>query len=197
MPAIPGVRFELRYPYVVPISSVSLDHVHTVRVNVESEPSEGSDFADIGVVLKGGAIDDLDSYAQTYLGIINALYPTTADFLAPQLWRGLVGSDDMELIAVGDFNALGTGGAAVSAHYAIATFRCFGGSILKLAYQECEYSANTTISFPTGVTDFEAIATHVTGATGGIISAQGAFPLVGNKLSGGQNEATWRRRNRP
>lgn len=197
MPTIPGVRFELRFPYVVTIGTVPLEHVHAVRVNVASEPTPGDSFDGIDLTTKGGGTDDLDAYTSTYLALLTAMFSNAADFLTPQLWRGLVGSDDMTMIAVGDTAATGVGTGVVSAAYAVATLRCTDGSILKFTVQESWYSAQTSISFPSGVTEFEAVVTHMTGSGSAVLSARGGVPLAGLRLSGGQNEATWRRRNRP
>lgn len=196
MPALPGVRFELRFPYIVTISSVPLEHVHKVRINIETEPEEGFGFDEIGVVRKGSAVVDLDTYAQTYLGLITDMYATTVDFLAAQLWRGAVGSDDMLLVSIADFVAVGTGSSVTASNYNMATVRCFDGSILKVALQETSLDANYSVGFPTSSTIWNDLVAHITGDGSGVLSRQGGIPLAGNKLSAGQNEATWRRRNR-
>jgi hypothetical protein len=196
MPTIPGVRFELRFPYVVTVSSIPLEHVHKVRVNVADEPAPGAAFDEIALTVKGGGTDDLDAYAQAYLALYANAWANTVDFLAPQLWRGLVGSDDMTMISVADFAAVGNGSGTTASHYAMATVRCDDGSILKIAYQEPGYTANSSISYPFSVATFDDIVDHLIGSGSGVLSRQGGVPLWGSKLSGGQNEATWRRRNR-
>lgn len=191
--------YQLRIFYSTTVSSIVLQHVQSLNINVDPAPDPGDAFSTIQPVYPGAAAyTDLADMVDDYVLDMKAMYSSAGSTIErAELWRYETESFDAEFVSAYTLGIAGTsGGTTSSASQSITTIRTTNGGVFRLVFME-------SIIIP-GVTDPGTISnSNLNNIVGKIES--GELPFLGRDNGWpfariahypGQNEALWKRRNR-
>jgi hypothetical protein len=188
----------VKWTYRTTLASVQLGHQLNMPVNMTDPGEPGDGFESFTVSAWGGAAILLSDYMATMTPLILAVFGDEVEFPVADLWFHDDGDPNGAYYSSYPVADVGTNAAvAISANEVIQTFRCLGGSILKLSLQETSYNSQAKLAYPSGLTALDALSTHILGTGSAWVGRDGTRPLAGLYANCGQNEKTWRRRNRP
>jgi hypothetical protein len=196
--ANPIQPFILSFRYQVTISGLNLSHHLNLGINVTSDPAEDTAFEDVEVTLNSGATVTLDTYMSTLFPLIAPNFHTGVEFPIVDLWAHPDGDPNGIYISSAAIGDNGTAvGSPTSAGEMIQTYRATGDGLMKLSLQESSHTTQGKLAYPSGLSPLDNLSIHILGVGGAIRARGGGKPIAGLFANGGQNEATWRRRNRP
>jgi hypothetical protein len=198
MPNFPG-EHEIRVFYTVsPAGQAAFEHRLTFDVKIDVDHDPGTDLSDIDITLRNGTNAILSTYVISFMFVIYELYHASVTFNRFELWKYPPDSYDATFIGATVLAENGTNATApISAHYSMMTWRTAGGGVMKMQFMEDSSSGDNQIALPTGSALFDDINSAVLALDSGIVGQDDTFPIVGLKVSKGQSEAIWKRRNRP
>lgn len=185
--------YGLRYLYTVD----GLTHKGEVLVNITEDVPVGTAFVDITVNTKSGGTDSLADFVTAYFPALRALYDTSTDIFAIELWKYEPDSFDATFISATTTTYVGSNaGANVLSGYQMFTFRSMNGGIMKIVCLEPCQNNEGKLGFPSLNTAEQAFANVITASTSPVIARDNGYLALFNFMSGGQNEKVWRIRNR-
>jgi hypothetical protein len=161
------------------------------------EPTVGMDFADIVIVNNEESLKDLDIFVDDIVNVMKPLYGASDDISRAELWKNDEDSDSASYVSTFDISVAGTGAAGILSQQCIFTYRSNGGHIAKiyLMEQNVAGSSQARPPFPSGT--LKVFAEWFDGAGSFVITRDDTFMRFALGISLGQNEAIWRKRNRP
>ena len=197
MPNFPG-EHEVRIFYETPIGGLTLEHRHTFDVLSDDGYPPGTDMTDIDITLRNGTTAILAEYITSYVFSFLPLLDTPTTVNRAELWRYPPDGYDATFISAMTIGEAGTStGSLIPNHYSMATFRTAGGSVLKLVLLEDVIIGDDQDNYPVDLGLVDDWFDFVMAIDSGIVGQDNTFPIAPLRLSKGQNEAVWRRRNRP
>lgn len=195
MAAFDGV-WELRIFYTTTATpGGAIEHVHTMDVNVNSEPLPGTPFEAIEVELKDGSSAILATKVSEYVELIDGQFAITTDFSRAELWAIPEGTYDGQFISVYTLGVQGdSGSGTIAAHQNTWTFRSRDGGTMRVQLMETVDNTNLKQSYPTGSSLVNDVFEYVTGSGSFFLARDNSVPLAPLNYSGGQNERLFRKR---
>jgi len=199
--------FEIRTLYTsLPAAAPILQHTQKLNIDLVGDPAQGQTFDNYNVVDKDGdTAVQLDTFVEAYLVLFNKLFAATMTIDAVELWKYPVfqSFDAVFWSSYDPVAAAGTGaGVNVPAGQDIYTFRTQEGGVLKLNLMEGIAQAGVPKAYSVLSADQKAVVDFFLDGNGATFSAvllgrDTSYPFSFIKNYPGQNEGTWKQRNRP
>lgn len=196
MPNLPG-------PYSVEYSYQALTREHSLELNCAAigSPPPGTPIGSISLATKGGGSILLQTAVQNFWNFYRGGHGTATSLLEWTLWKWTGSGLSKDFVASGTVtNPLGSAGTgAVATRQAIASFRTAAGGIMYVNWIEGASNADTKVALvPSGVGLYQQqVAAYLLSSEGWAIGRDDSFPIGALRFSQGQNEAVWRKVNRP
>lgn len=195
MPNFPG-------PFAVEFKYLALTREHSAELNCVAigNPPPGTPVASITLATKSGGSVSLQTGVQNFWNFYRGGHGTATSLLEWILWRYTDASYEKTFIASGTVtNPLGAAGTAQPARQEIATMRSAGGGIMRIEWMEGIVTGDTQQALvPSGSGSYyQQVAAYLLSSEGWAIARDNGFPIAGLRRSLGQNEAIWRKINRP
>jgi hypothetical protein len=195
MPNFPG-------PYSVEFVYQALTREHSMELNCAAigNPPPGTAVASITLATKGGGSIALQTGVQNFWNFYRLGHGVTSSLLEWRLWKYTTGTYEKAFVAGGTVtNPLGGAGSANAMRQAIASFRTASGGIMYVEWLEGNTALDTSVVLtPSGVGAYQQqVASYLLSSEGWAIGRDDSFPISALKFSQGQNEALWRKVNRP
>lgn len=197
MPNYDG-EYELRIFYTSqPAGFQTIEHRHTIDVNINTPPTPGTEFDQIFVTRRNETGDSLEIITDEYVALLLPLMAVTQTIARAELWYIPEGTTNGQYISSYSIAADGTaGGDENPAYQATMTFRSLGGSTMRIQLMELPFSSQLREPYPTGNSAINNLMSYVAGEMSGFLARDNTPPFAPMNFSGGQNEALWRRRYR-
>lgn len=189
-------------PYSVEYRYQALTREHSLELNCAAigNPPPGTAVGSISLATKSGGGVLLQTGVQNFWNFYRVGHGTTTSLLEWILWKWSGSGLAKDFVASGTVtNPLGSGTAAQPAAQAVASLRTAGGGIMYVNWIEGSATANSQIALiPSGAgAYYQQVAAYLLSSEGWAIGRDDAFPIGGLRASFGQNEAIWRKINRP
>jgi len=192
--------YEVRLFYTVTGTSAVIQHEARYNIRVDPEPAPGDPFSSISVLRRDDSPFDLDGEIDDWVVMMKALFTnqgtaTTIDFA--ELWKYEDESFDAEFVSTYPIAVAGTSATATSASgQVIVTFRTTNGGVMKLSFMETVISPGVVDTLPFANAALDTIADEVVAGTVPWMGRDNGYPFACIAAYPGQNEATFKRRNR-
>lgn len=186
-------------PYEIEISYTVDGDQHKQRLNVDvsGTPAVGADPTTVDLLRRSGLTCTLDVAVTEWIDLLKVRFATTASFDAYILWSYTPLTTDRSYVTSGTIGTAGTAVAASTiAHQETYTFRTFEGGIMRLVMLESTATSLVRIPYASAVTSAKAIFDYVTASTNWVLARDTSYPISSLNLTGGQNEAVFRKRYR-
>lgn len=195
MPNFPG-------PFAVEYKYQALLREHSAEFNCVAigNPPPGTPVASITLATKSGGSVPLQTGVQNFWNFYRGGHATATTLLEWILWRYTDGSYEKTFIASGTVtNPTGANGTGGAARQEIVTMRSAGGGIMRIEWMENPSTGDTQFALiPSGSgAYYQQVAAYLLSSEGWAIARDNGFPIAGLRVSRGQNEALWRKINRP
>lgn len=189
-------------PYAVEFKYQALTREHSAELNCAAigNPPPGTPVASITLATRSGGSVALQTGVQNFWNFYRTGHGNTASLLEWALWKYTVGTYEKAYVAGGAVtNPLGSGGTATAARQAVASLRTANGGIMFVEWLEGIATEDSSIALiPSGVgAYYQSVAAYLLSSEGWAIGRDDSFPIAALKVSRGQNEAIWRKINRP
>jgi hypothetical protein len=189
-------------PYAIEFTYVALTREHSSELNciAVGDPAPGTAIASISLATRSGGSVALQTGVQNYWNWYRIGHGNTSSLLSWTLWKYNVGTLEKTFVNAGTVtNPLGSGGTATPFWQDIITFRTAGGNILNVEWMEGVSVANNSVVLtPSAVGDvYQKTAAYLLSSEGWAFGRDDTWPIAALKRSSGQNEALWRKVNRP
>jgi len=187
----PGI-LELEY------TVAGLTHKYTMNLDHAAEPSIGTAFDDIDLNRRGGGTISVGGWIALLEAGLDGMYNNAGPsfdvwnyyVVAPNSYdRTLIGSE-----TPGSQPNVATG--TVESSQETFTFRTEGGNIAKAVLLECNYGQNDCVPYADLLTQEKVFVDVCIAANTPMIGRDGEFVYSFIRRCAGQNEKTWRQRNR-
>ncbi len=183
--------YELRFRYTSTSVSDPLDHTARYNVDLTTVPTVGDLFSTIDAKTRGGvATPDLATAIEAWLTLLQPRFTTTTTFGIWELWEITPLSFQSKFIS--SYNSTITAGTDVTGTtlggQEIYTFRTLEGGIMRANLMETIASIGSTLPYPTGNTDINAIFDFVKGLTNWILARDTSYPTSALNFLPGNNE---------
>lgn len=190
--------FEVRINYVTDEPAVIASHQLRMSCIMSIEANPGDPFSDWYPEQKGGSNTiPLDTHVSDLLNVVKPYHNTAVAYVSAELWEYAPNSFDAVYRSAYSPSNEPTGvPATVPASQAVFTFRTQLGGIMKFTWMGVHISPNVSIPFG-GAGYPTAVATYILGNTAPWIGRDGSFPIAALAFHPGQNEALWKKVNRP
>lgn len=198
MPTNYDGQYEVRLNYTTVVATVPMDHTMTFDIKLDYEPEPGTPFSEILVSDWNETSSPLDALIDALLAELLPLYNLTTDFTSAELWKIPEGTYDATFLSVYGIGTPGESSTNTSAaHQLTFTWRSTAGGIMKLVLIESISTEQGKYAYPTGSSTWNDVFAFVGSATRPFMARDNTRPFAPLRVSGGQNEAVWRRRYRP
>lgn len=185
----PG-EFELRFKYRTVASGFTRSHQHRMSVNLDDPLTPGLAFGAYDVIQRDAAVQDLAVFVAAYMGVLQPLFHTSADFPVVELWRYTPGTFDAQFWAALALAVNGTSAsAAVVDGQSIITFRTAGGGSARVSLMEGIANVAATSAFPTSSAVVNTYAAFVSSSATPFVGRDNTFIIVPINWLPGTNEA--------
>ena len=189
-------------PYSVEYKYQALLREHSLELNciAVGNPPPGTPIASISLATKSGGSILLQTAIQEFWNFYRQGHGNTTSLLEATLWKWPgTGAKKIFVASTTVTNPLGGGGTASAARQAVVSMRTAGGSRFYVNWLEGVSVLDTQIPLvPSGVgVYYQQVAAYLLSANGWVIGRDDSFPVNALRVSFGQNEAVWRRINRP
>ena len=188
-------------PYSLTIDYVVSQLRHTLEVQCDTDgtPAIGTLPSAVTLRTRDTSGVTLAVGANAFWALYRALLPSTALAASYTLWKRTAGIADKTFISGGDFTVPNGGsvGAAILTWQAVMTMRTGNGHIMKI--EQMEGTAAGSFRLPiaaAGIPEFDDLADYLLSGDNWIQSRDRSFPVAKLNLALGQNEKTFRARNR-
>lgn len=191
--------FELELSYSTTIAAAGgiLEHVQRTNLNVISDPSPGTPFNSIQVLLRDGSNDDLNSvFNLSWYSLLLGVHSTQTTINTVTLWKYTPGTFVREFISAIAVGVAGSNGAAViPASELILSIRTMEGGRMYVKFLELAGVIPGSFDTPP-VSDpnIQDIIDYLEGPTCPWLARDTSYPLAVDKALPGQNEAVWKER---
>lgn len=189
--------FEIRQFYTTTISTIALEHVMRLSVDLDTPIAPGEDFANIFGTSPNGAVVSLATCIDRLLAVMAPFYaPTTTVFGRTELWEYTPLTFDASFVSQYNSAVVPSGGTAPTpAHYLIMTFRTLEGGIMRATLLEDSSSANNQELYPTNTAQVNDFMDEIINPDFSLyVGRDTSRPFSPLRVSRGQNEAVWRKR---
>jgi len=190
-------------PYAFELFYIVTGLQHTFNVNCAAvgSPTPGTSLTTIDLQTIGGSTVKADTAISTLWGHIRPIFNTGVTVAGVNFWKyPTPGSKARIFISAlsASLPAGSSGGATNPSHGLTMSFRTALGGILKLELLETVNTQQTitTLAANAAGTAYERIAAYAISTAGWMLAADDSFPIAPYHLSGGQDEATFKARNR-
>lgn len=183
--------YELRIPYVAD------DFIgHTLRLNLmvagSTAPTPGTPAEDVLVVTRSSSIP-LPDAVDSFWDVARERLSTGTAASGYELWRIPTEGGDPIFITAGDLtNINGNGGLLVKNSQEVYTFRSANGGIGKITLMDVASNSETRAPIPSANT----LGQFAISADSFLLARDDGFFIAKMNLSSGQNEVSFKRRNR-
>jgi hypothetical protein len=187
--------YELRIFYTGG-SSPTLTHSQRLNFDFTSAVNPGDNAFSANVVCRDGTPRTLQTVIDNYLGDVLDIVHTTNEVSIIEVWKYPVFGSFEAIFIAADAPAeagLATGSSTLAGQHTI-TFRTFGGGVFKWTWLESVKGGAVQDNAPFADTDLNNIRLFFESATHCFVGRDGHFPLVGLRMSPGQNEAVFKKR---
>jgi len=190
--------FEVRVNYVTDENIAIRNHQLRMSTIMSIEGEPGSPFADWFPEQKGGDNSiALSTHTENLLNIIKAYHNTAVAYSSAELWEYAPGTFDSVFRAAYSPTAEPTGvPTTVEASQVVMTWRTIAGGILKLTWMGSHVAPGATIPAP-GSGGIATAFNYMTADACPWVGRDGSYAVAGIAFHPGQNEALWKRVNRP
>lgn len=195
MPNFPG-PFEVEYQYQTNVREHSL----ALNCIAIGDPAPGTAIGSISLATKSGGTVLLQTAVQNFWNFYRIRLPTAGTLIQWVLWKYTPETYEKTFITAGTVtNPLGASGTTIPLAQTIASLRSGNGGIMYINWLEGNVGGDTTVALiPSGAGAAEQqVAAYLLSSEGWAIARDDGFPIAGYKISRGQNEALWRKSNRP
>ncbi len=186
-------------PYEVEFTYTVTGITHTARLNcdVSGTPTPGDLPATIDLKLRSGGTVQLDTAVIAWINLIKFNFFTGVTFDNFTLWKYTAGTFDRIFISTGAIALIGTSAVATNlSHMDTSTFRTIEGNGMKLVFMESVNVSISRIPYAAVGVPTKAVFDFVTSTLNWILARDTSYPIAPLNFIGGQNEATFRSRNR-
>lgn len=189
--------YELRFFYTITISSVAIQHVHRLNVNIVGDPVPPVDFASISILGTPGGVVPLDTVVDGYVALLRELTSAVNSFSHVELWKYTPGTFDSEFVST---YALGLAGlnvtAVVAAGQLIHTYRTAEGGILRWTFMESNVAQDVSRGYATMSAREQAISDFILGVNRYFYARDTSLPVAFIASHPGQSEVIFKKRYR-
>lgn len=204
MPNYDG-RMEIRFKYnsEVTFGEVALQHVLTMDVGYGAgDPSSipaGAVFEDIELVARNSSIVTLADFVDGFADVWKNVYSTGAELSSAELWVYPAEPSQDPVFksgyTIGVEGTIASGSATRPAQYAIFTFRSTAGGIARITLMEPRAAAvfDGKQTIVTASAPLQALSAYLVALTSPFKARDNAYVFYPLNISGGQNEALWRK----
>lgn len=175
-----------------------LSHAFTMNVEPTSTPAIGTSFDNIDLRARGGGTRTLEAWADLISAAIDGLFDIAVSSF--DIWNFYLVApfsyDRTFISQMTPSDQPNSGTGYVPSSQSIFNFRTEGGNIAKLVLLEQNYGQNDCVGYADLVGVESDIVDVLDLATTSMIGRDGEFVFQFMRRCAGQNEKTWRRRNR-
>lgn len=185
-------------PYEVELQYVAAGITHKQRLNATMvvEGDVGDPFSSYSVLTRAGGSVALNTAVDAWVTLIKTQFANTINFTTATLYKYVTGTNEKNFRSTYNVAQVGTGSGSVASHQDIYTFITQAGNGMRISLLETQRNSEARIPIDDGTASEKAIANFLIGTTNWIKARDGSFPIGKLNLSGGQNEALFKRRNR-
>lgn len=189
-------------PYAVEFKYQAATREHSAELNCAAigNPPPGTPAASITLATRSGGSVALQTGVQNFWNFYRGGHATTNTLLEWSLWQYVTGTFEKVFVTGGSVtNPLGASGTPQATRQSIISLRTANGGVMFVEWLEGNTLADTTAALiPSGVgTYFQQVAAYLLSSEGWAIGRDDSFPIAALKTNHGQNEAIWRKVNRP
>ncbi len=187
-------------PYVLQYTTTTQGIISKFKIacQVLNNPTPGTTFTDIEVTTKDGGSVFLWLGIETFLGLVKASFQAVTVFSGIELFKVQPNNAGLQFISAYDFSISGDSGQAwTPTHYSIFGFRTANGSTMRITYLEPANAGDSQLSYPDIPLWEQNMVDYVLSDDSWLYGADDSYPIAFLRRSQGQNEAIWRKRNRP
>jgi hypothetical protein len=188
-------------PYSVTIDYVQTSLKHTIELQCDTVGAPAIGTAPSAVTLRSrdGTGVLLNGAADAFWDLFRVFLPATTAASSYVLWKREPGISDKTFISGGDLTTPNGGGVGpvVLCWQAVMTMRTGNGNIMKINAMEPVTGGSFRLPIAaSGVLFADALATYLLSGDNWVQSRDRSFPVAKLNLALGQNEKTFRARNR-
>lgn len=190
--------YQVRIFYTTTVSSVAIQHVQSLNLDIAVAPDPGDDFVDITPVFRPGVTPDtldltIDTWVNSMKSVLSSGGGNTID--RAELWKYEPLSFDSSFVTVYPINVAGTSGSAIVAGgQDIVTMRTTLGGLFKLSFMETVNIAGGVDPGTFASAGVEALVLGIEDGSYPWIGRDGGYPFARIARYPGINEALWKRR---
>lgn len=190
-------------PYSVEFTYLALtrEHSHELNCIAIGDPPPGTAIASITLATRSGGSVALQTAVQNYWNWYRQGHAVATALLSWTLWKYNIGTLEKTFVNAGTVtNPLGSAGTAVPFWQDIATFRTAGGNILNVTWMEGNSGGlnDSVVLVPNPLGNaYQKVASYLLSSEGWAFGRDDTWPIASLKRSSSQNEALWRKVNRP
>lgn len=187
------------YTFTIDYVQTGLHHTFEVQCDTDGAPAIGTPPSAVTMRTRDTTGILLNGAADALWDVLRPLFPTTTQASSYVLWKRTAGIADKTFISGGDFTLPNGSSAspAVLNWQAVVSMRTGGGHIMKLELMEGILGAQYRLPIAAaGVSVVNDLATYLLSGSNFVQSRDRSFPVARLNLSLGQNEKTFRARNR-
>lgn len=195
MPNLPG-PYSVEYRY----QALTREHVLELNTIAVGNPPPGTAVASVTLATKSGGSVPLQTGVQNFWNFYRVGHAAATSLLEWVLWKWTFDGLSKDFVCSGTVtNPLGAGGTAQPARQTVASMRTAGGSHFFINWIEGISNNDTVFALvPSGAgAYYQQCAAYLLSSEGWVIGRDDSFPVAGLRVSNGQNEAVWRKINRP
>lgn len=171
------------------------DHAQELNLDLDGTPNPGDDFSTIDVVTRDLQAVTLDTYVDTWVGLLQPfISQTSTNFDRAELWSYAAQSFDGTFISAYDVGLPGTFvGTTVIAGELIWTFRTVEGGIMRITIEEPVSTPGESQSYSEMGGTSQDLVDFVLGSGNAWLGRDTSQPISALKLHPGQNERAWKK----
>lgn len=186
--------YEVRFFYTVS----GLQHELRLSLPLAQDPLPGTPFAAIVTEQKGGANGVLQADVDSLVALLRPFWPNTVTIDFAELWKYVPLTNQANFISGYTIGLTGTAaGTIVLSHQATFTWRSIEGGIMKMVLLETDLGGDAVVSYAASGARSIALFDYIAGAFSAFWARDTSYANAPLRRSNGQNEAVWRKRNRP
>lgn len=186
--------YEIRIFYTVN----TLQHEMRLSLPLAQDPLPGTPFTAIVTQQKGGANGLLSADVDSLVTLLREFWPGTVTIDFAELWKYVPQTFQANFISGYVIGLAGVGvGTVVPSHQATFTWRTIEGGIMKMVLLETELGGDAVLAYASSGARSIALFDYIAGAFSAFWARDTSYANAALRRSNGQNEAVWRKRNRP
>lgn len=192
--------YELRIYYNVYTGSITLTHCQRLNVRVDGTPVPGTPMGDIDFLRRDNTPFSATGEIDAWVTLMRARFATHANNVIThaELWKVAPQSFDASFVSTYGINVAANGaGNTTIAGQEIYTFRTLEGGIMKLSFMQTGEPVGPPKSYAALIAGQKAIVDAVVNGTSPWLARDTSYPFAFIRMFPGQNEALFKKIQRP